>query len=53
MIVGLVVDHFWRVSLPVLIGCVAGPMPVMSFLFARHAKALFLAMDHYYDPVKR
>ncbi len=30
------------------------PMPVMSFLLARHAKALFLAMDHYFDPhVKR
>jgi uncharacterized protein (DUF983 family) len=26
------------------------PMPVMSFLFARYAKALFLAMDHYFDP---
>jgi hypothetical protein len=25
-------------------------MPVMSFLLARHAKALFLAMDHYFDP---
>jgi uncharacterized protein (DUF983 family) len=26
------------------------PMPVLSFLFARHAKSLFLAMDHYFDP---
>jgi uncharacterized protein (DUF983 family) len=26
------------------------PMPVLSFLLARHAKALFLAMDHYFDP---
>ena len=26
------------------------PMPVASFAFARHAKALFLAMDHYFDP---
>lgn len=25
-------------------------MPLASFLFARHAKALFLAMDHYFDP---
>ena len=23
---------------------------LLSFLFARHAKALFLAMDHYFDP---
>lgn len=25
-------------------------MPVASFLLARHAKSLFLAMDHYFDP---
>jgi uncharacterized protein (DUF983 family) len=25
-------------------------MPIGSFLFARHAKALFLALDHYCDP---
>lgn len=25
-------------------------MPIASFLFARHAKSLFLAMDHYFDP---
>jgi uncharacterized protein (DUF983 family) len=25
-------------------------MPVLSVLLARHAKALFLAMDHYFDP---
>jgi hypothetical protein len=26
------------------------PMPLLSFLLARHAKSLFLAMDHYFDP---
>jgi uncharacterized protein (DUF983 family) len=26
------------------------PMPFASFIFARHAKALFLALDHYFDP---
>ena len=29
---------------------VLAPMPLLSFLFARHAKSLFLAMDHYFDP---
>ena len=29
---------------------VAVPMPILSFCFARHAKALYLAMDHYFDP---
>jgi uncharacterized protein (DUF983 family) len=25
-------------------------MPLLSLLLARHAKSLFLAMDHYFDP---
>ncbi|HMB94414.1 MAG TPA: hypothetical protein VKK61_00075 [Tepidisphaeraceae bacterium] len=29
---------------------VLSPMPIVSFLLARHAKSLFLAMDHYLDP---
>ena len=29
---------------------VFAPMPFLSVFFARHAKALFLAMDHYFDP---
>lgn len=29
---------------------VFSPMPFLSMLFARHAKALFLAMDHFFDP---
>ena len=26
------------------------PMPILSFVLARYAKSLFLAMDHYFDP---
>jgi hypothetical protein len=29
------------------------PMPLASLLFARHAKALYLAMDHYFDPHRK
>jgi uncharacterized protein (DUF983 family) len=29
------------------------PMPFLSFLLARHAKSLFLAMDHYFDPHRK
>jgi uncharacterized protein (DUF983 family) len=25
-------------------------LPVLNFLFIRHAKSLFVAMDHYFDP---
>jgi hypothetical protein len=38
----------------VILAWLACTMPVASFLIARHAKALYLAMDHYFDPhVKR
>jgi len=32
---------------------VIAPMPLFSMLFARHSKALFLALDHFYDPQAR
>jgi len=47
---GLIVDAIWHPSMTVLLCSVAIPMPILSFLFARHAKSLYLAMDHYYDP---
>ena len=28
-------------------------MPVLSFLLIRHAKSLFLAMDHFFDPHRK
>ena len=32
-----------------LLFCVL-PAPLLSILFARHAKSLFLALDHFFDP---
>jgi hypothetical protein len=26
------------------------PAPFLSVLFARHAKSMFLALDHFFDP---
>lgn len=26
------------------------PLPLFAFAFARHAKSLYLALDHYFDP---
>jgi uncharacterized protein (DUF983 family) len=50
MIVALIVDHYLQPPLWKLIAIVAIPMPFLSFLFARHAKALYVALDHYLDP---
>jgi len=47
--ISLILDALFSPPLWVLIA-VFVPMPFLSVLFARHSKALFLAMDHYYDP---
>ena len=47
---GLVIQHRYNPGLWSPLWLWLGFMPVMSFLLARHAKALFLAMDHYFDP---
>jgi len=41
---------FLSLSLPVLLFWVIAPVVVFNLLFARHAKAFFLALDHYFDP---
>jgi uncharacterized protein (DUF983 family) len=50
IVAALVIDHYFQPPLWKLILSVAVPMPLLSFLFARHAKALYVAMDHYVDP---
>jgi uncharacterized protein (DUF983 family) len=50
LIIGLLVDHFYQPSLTNLILVMAIPFPIFAVLFARHAKSLYLAMDHYIDP---
>lgn len=50
LFVALLLDHYLRWPLLPLLLIVGIPMPILSFLFARHAKALYLAMDHYFDP---
>jgi hypothetical protein len=50
LIVALILDHLLNWPLLPLALIVGIPMPVLSFLFARYAKALYLAMDHYFDP---
>ncbi len=40
-------------SLALTLLLVALPLPFVNILFARHAKAYFLAIDHFVDPHKR
>jgi uncharacterized protein (DUF983 family) len=41
---------FLHLSLPATLLLVVLPLPVFSILFVRHAKALWLAFDHFWDP---
>lgn len=50
LLIALVLETFFRLPLPVLLVCVISPPVVFNFFFARHAKALFLAFDHFFDP---
>jgi uncharacterized protein (DUF983 family) len=45
-----ILEALFAPSLLVLIACCVAPMPILSFLLVRHSKALFIAMDHYFDP---
>ncbi len=53
-LVGLAIYGFleWKFHLPVwqLLAAVLVPVFVFTLLFARHAKALFLALDLFFDP---
>jgi len=40
----------YHLPLPVLLAGVITPVVLFNFFFARHSKALFLALDHYFDP---
>ena len=48
--VGLWLQSYTTLSLWVIVGILLVAMPLVSVLFVRHAKALYLAMDHYFDP---
>ena len=46
----LLIDHLYSPPKWQLFLMVGLPMPILAILFARHAKALYLAMDHWFDP---
>ena len=50
VIISFTLDHFYEMSLWQHALYVFAPMPLLSVLIARHAKSMWLAMDHYFDP---
>jgi uncharacterized protein (DUF983 family) len=53
VIISFALEWRYDLSLWQLIAIVFAPMPILSFLFARHAKSMWLAMDHYFDPHRK
>jgi uncharacterized protein (DUF983 family) len=45
-------EMFFSPPLLVEIAVVILPMPILSLMLVRHSKSLFIALDHYCDPVK-
>ena len=43
-------EYFYHLTLPILLLSVISPVVLFNFLFARHSKAFFIALDHYFDP---
>lgn len=46
----LTLETYYKVSLPTIMIATILPVVVFALLFARHAKAYFLAFDHFVDP---
>jgi uncharacterized protein (DUF983 family) len=47
---GLVIDTLFPMRLWLLVLVTAVPTVLFGFVFARYAKAIYLAIDHYFDP---
>jgi len=50
LLVWLAVSLFFHLTLAQTLLVVLLPLPIFSLLFVRHAKALWLAFDHFWDP---
>ena len=50
IIIYVCLETFANVSLTTLIIAAPLQLPIFNILFARHAKAYFIALDHYFDP---
>jgi uncharacterized protein (DUF983 family) len=46
----ILAEWFWDLSSLALVAVACIPSLLFSFLFARHSKAIYLALDHWIDP---
>ena len=48
--IAYLVESIWAPPMWMHVTFIFAPMPLLSFLVARHAKSLWVAFDHYCDP---
>jgi uncharacterized protein (DUF983 family) len=50
LVLGLILEHFLALDIWYVVLLTALPTILFGFLFARHAKAVYVAVDHFCDP---
>ena len=50
ILIYIILESFFHLQIAHLLSAVLIPIVLFNLLFARHSKALFIAMDHFYDP---
>jgi len=50
IIIYIILESFFHLEIAQLLSAVLIPIVLFNLLFARHSKALFIAVDHFYDP---
>jgi hypothetical protein len=53
LITYILLEYYVQASVPVLLLGTCLPAPFVAVLIARHAKAVFIAVDHFFDPFIR
>jgi len=53
ILIYLILEIFYHPSLKMMLIAVLTPVVLFNFLFARHSKAYFIALDHLFDPHRR
>ena len=50
LVLGLLLEHYLKTSLMLIVLLAAVPTVAFGFFFVRYAKAIYIAVDHFFDP---
>ena len=52
-LMAFLLEVFWSPPLLVEVAVVILPMPILSLMLVRHSKSVFIAIDHFFEPVRK